>query len=313
MKDAQRVAVLFGGLSPERDVSLESGRVVAEALSNRGHAVTLVDPRDQPVGTVDWEQFDAAFIALHGTYGEDGGVQRDLDSLGVVYTGSSAEASAIAFDKPLAKNRFREKQLATPKSCTVSSATHQAVLIEAVLGLRLPVVVKPTCQGSSVGVSIVQSEDQIVAAFAECFRFGSEAIVEQFIDGEEWTVGIIDRRPLPPIRIDAARGFYDYDAKYADERTRFHVADADDDIALMQALQDVSVKACTAIGTSGIARVDLMVDKHQEPWLLEVNTIPGFTSHSLIPKAALACGIDRGELFESVLPTAEQALPPECS
>ncbi|MFK7821788.1 MAG: D-alanine--D-alanine ligase [Planctomycetaceae bacterium] len=302
MTGSRRVAVLFGGSSPERTVSLESGQAVAAALTDRGHSAVLIDPSTQSVAEVDWDQFDSAFIALHGTYGEDGQVQQQLDSLRVPYTGSSAEASAVTFDKARAKDRFRRDKLTTPKSTLVSSSNDTRTLLEAINKTELPAVVKPTRQGSSVGVTIVRRADEIEPALDHAFQFGSEVLIEDFIAGEEWTVGVINREPLAPIRIDSARAFYDYEAKYADDRTQFHVADSSDDVVFIESLQDVAVQAAKSLSTSGIARVDLMVDKQRRPWLLEVNTIPGFTSHSLIPIAAEAAGISLGELFESVLP-----------
>ena len=300
MSRSHRIAVLFGGSSAEREVSLESGQTVANALRQHGFFADLIDPADTPVKSVDWPAYRCAFVALHGTYGEDGTVQRELDLCGVRYTGSSALASAIAFDKPRAKEVFRKNGLPTPDAATVSRQDSNEVRLNAVARIGVPLVVKPASQGSSVGVTIVVDAADASSAFERCFQYDDVALVERFVRGEEWTVGVIDDRPLPPIRIESAREFYDYEAKYTDDRTGFFVQSEPSDSG--QRLQEISVRACKAIGTAGIARVDLMVDESGAPWILEVNTIPGFTSHSLIPKAASAVGMGLGEMFASVLP-----------
>lgn len=296
---SQRIAVLYGGPSAERDVSLESGETVARALRGRGHEVELIDPLNTPVAEVDWTGFDCAFIALHGTYGEDGTVQRELDVLGVPYTGSGVEASIAAFHKWAAKQRFRGAGVPTPVAQLVAdtSGVHTAAG-----EIGYPLVVKPCSQGSSVGVSIVLKSEDLAAAAEECFRHDTQALVETAIVGEEWTVGLIGQHCLPPIRITPACGFYDYKAKYQDDRTDYHVAGMETPTAFVDELQTLARRACDSLGTTGIARVDFRVDESEQPWVLEVNTVPGFTSHSLIPKAAAAVGMSLGELFESVLP-----------
>lgn len=299
MSSLQRIAVLYGGPSAEREVSLESGRTVANALAERGYAVTLIDPIVTPVANADWRRFDSAFIALHGTYGEDGDVQRELDAMGVPYTGSNAAASAIAFDKWAAKQRFTDAGVPTPAARLVRAPQGVPAMANEI---GFPLVVKPCSQGSSVGVTVVFEPKRLEEAAEECFRHDNRGLVETAIVGEEWTVGLIDRRCLRPIRITPARGFYDYEAKYRDDRTDYDVADDSAPSKLVAALWALAGAACEAVGTSGIARVDFRVDEAGQPWVLEVNTVPGFTSHSLIPKAAAADGISLGELFESVLP-----------
>lgn len=307
MQTQQRIAVLYGGTSAERDVSLRSGQTVAAALAERGHAVELIDPAVTPISEVDWNRFDSAFISLHGTYGEDGQVQHELQAIGVPYTGSDAAASAIAFDKWAAKQRFAAVGVATPAARLVRCADDVVV---AAAEIGYPLVVKPCSQGSSVGVTIVREPGTLEVAAEECFRHDTRGLVETAIVGEEWTVGLIDHRPLIPIRITPARGFYDYEAKYRDDRTGYHIADEETSPTLIAELQDVARRAGESLGTSGIARVDFRVDESNQPWVLEVNTVPGFTSHSLIPKAATAEGIDFGELCESMLPETMAAKPP---
>ena len=296
---SQRIAVLYGGCSAEREVSLESGRTVADALTARGHAVQLIDPAVTNVAELDREQFDCAFIALHGTYGEDGQVQRELDALGVAYTGSNAEASIAAFHKWTAKQRFSDAGVPTPLARFVAEPADVAAAAD---HIGYPLVVKPCSQGSSVGVTVVFDSKNLARAAEECFRHDTCGLVETAIVGEEWTVGLIDERCLPPIRITPARGFYDYQAKYSDNRTDYHVADDETPGSLVVGLQTLARQACQSLGTSSITRVDFRVDESGQPWVLEVNTVPGFTSHSLIPKAAAAEGIALGELFESALP-----------
>lgn len=298
----QRVAVLYGGSSAEREVSLESGQAVAAALAARGHLVALIDPVTRPVSHVDWSRFDSAFIALHGTYGEDGTVQSELDRLGVSYTGSDAATSALAFDKLQTKRRVHAAGVRTPAYVEIDHRQAGSTIEILADQLGYPLVVKPNAQGSSVGVTIVHSRDQLADAVPQCFAHGTRGLLETAVVGEEWTVGLVDQRCLPPIRITSARTFYDYQAKYEDNRTDYHVSDPDSSVPLVKNLQQLAQRACLAVGTSGIARVDFRLCVSGEPWFLEVNTVPGFTSHSLIPKAAAAEGIDLGELCERVLP-----------
>jgi D-alanine-D-alanine ligase len=302
MSAPRAIAVLFGGSSAEREVSIESGNAVAAALKSRGHRVELIDPAVTPVAAVDWNCFDAAFIALHGTYGEDGQVQKELDALGVAYTGSSAAASARAFDKNQAKIAFRSANIPTPDSKLISPGDSFEANAQAAELVGYPIVIKPCSQGSSVGVSIVREPSQLAAAITECFRHDAFGLIERAVVGEEWTVGVIGDRALSPIRIESARDFYDYEAKYNDNRTGYHQVDSDTDPKQVDALQQVSLRACAALETSGIARVDLMLDSESVPWVLEVNTVPGFTSHSLIPKAAATAGMNLGELCEAAIP-----------
>ncbi len=305
----RRIAVLLGGTSAEREVSLESGQAVAAALRARGHLVDTIDAAETPVRDVDWSQFCGSFIALHGTYGEDGGVQSDLDALGVLYSGSGAEASALAFDKLRAKLRFQAVGLPTPAWIPFTSNDRPEQIRQTALGLGWPLVVKPRRQGSSVGVSLVHDPAALAGAMKNCCRYDSGGILEAWLPGDEWTVAVIERTPLRPIRIDAAREFYDYTAKYEDDATRLQPADASADPRLVDSLRQLARDACACLATSGIARVDLRLDAVGRPALLEVNTVPGFTSHSLVPLAAEAAGISLGQLCEAaVLGTSFESL-----
>lgn len=294
----KRIAVLLGGTSAERAVSLISGDAVATALAGRGHKVTRVDPADQPLDKVDWSQIDVAFFALHGTFGEDGTAQAILEDLGVVFTGSDSHASRLAFSKSAAKERFALQGVATPDYLLIHETDSLAHIQATAQSLGYPLVCKPDAQGSSIGVSIVRDELQLADAVAACFEHQNFGLLETAITGPEWTVGVIDSEPLPPICIGTSRVFYDYNAKYNDDNTQYGF-DAPDE--LKSRLQDIAVAACQALGTSGVARVDIMLDEIEQPWVLEVNTIPGMTGHSLIPKAAARIGMDMGHLCDLII------------
>jgi D-alanine-D-alanine ligase len=299
-----RLAVLAGGDSAEREISLQSGEAVARALSEGGHEVTVIDPWRQPVEAVDWSPFDAAFIALHGTYGEDGQVQQELDAQGVRYTGSDAAASRRAFHKAVAKTVFEAWDLPTPESRIVGPRSTEGDLEAAAGELGFPLVVKPEAQGSSIGISLVESAAGLSEAVALAGGYGEFILLERAIPGEEWTVPLIDDELLTPIRIRTPHEFFDFSAKYEDDQTGYELIDPASD-AVARSVGEVSRHACRALGTRGVCRVDLRVDPAGRPWLLEVNTVPGFTDHSLVPKSASHCGWSMAELcqraIESVL------------
>lgn len=306
----QSIAILYGGDSAEREVSLESGMAVADALARLGHDTTLIDTRDVPVNCIDWSGFDTAFIALHGTYGEDGGVQADLARLRVPYTGSGIEASRCAFDKLATKAKFAKTGIPTPAYEPIDADEPIEAVCAKAEAIGYPLVIKPARQGSSVGVSIVAEPGQLAAAVELCFQHDTKGLIEKAIIGEEWTVGMINYRCLHPIRIESATEFYDYAAKYQDNRTQYHIANVQTDYKLIDRLQDISRDACANVETSGVARVDFRVDESGQPWVLEINTVPGFTSHSLVPKAAKASGISFPELCRMALMTAVLDQPP---
>jgi D-alanine-D-alanine ligase len=295
-----RIAVLAGGDSAEREVSLKSGACVVEALRQRGHAVTAIDPAETPLEDVDWSRFDVAFLALHGTFGEDGGVQSLLEKHGVAFTGSGSEASRLAFSKSAAKERFRIAQVPTPEYILIHETDPRERIMEQSAHIGFPQVVKPNAQGSSIGVTMVRTPEQLEAALKLCFEFDSFGIIEREIIGSEWTLGVIDNEPLPLIHIATHRGFFDYHAKYEDDATQY-LFEPDLDPALEQKLTETGLRACRALGTSGVARVDIMLDEAGQPWVLEVNTIPGMTDHSLVPKAAARIGLDMGQLCEVII------------
>jgi D-alanine-D-alanine ligase len=293
-----RIAVLLGGDSAERAVSLDSGNAVATALRARGHKITLVDPSSQSLETFNWSQVDVAFLALHGTFGEDGTAQAILEESQVAFTGSDSVASRLAFSKSAAKERFLLRQVNTPNYLLIHASDPSDQIQLSARNLGFPLVAKPDGQGSSIGVSIIANESQLAEGIAGCFEHQPFGLLEKAITGPEWTVGVIDTDPLPPICIGTNRSFYDYEAKYNADDTQYEFDIADE---LKNRLQATAISACQALGTTGVARVDIMLDQDEVPWVLEVNTIPGMTSHSLIPKAAAEIDLDMGQLCELII------------
>lgn len=295
-----RVAVLAGGDSDEREISLKSGQAVADALVQSGHQVLQLDPAIIELAGMDWSQFDVAFVALHGHFGEDGQVQRILDDAGVHYTGSGAVASRLAFSKSAAKEQFELFGVPTPKYAIIHYNDDLDEIRQKAEEIGYPLVVKPDTQGSSLGVSIVRGPQQLYDALKSCFQFDSFGIIETMIEGTEWTVGLIDLQILPAIKIETDRPFFDWQAKYEDDQTRY-LFDADVPKSVIESLERVAWNACSALGTSGLARVDLRLDEQNQPWVLEINTVPGFTDHSLLPKAAARLGIDFPTLCDRIV------------
>jgi len=287
---------MLGGPSAEREVSLRSGAAVAAALRSVGHTVSELDPR-----TPDWilpAQTDVVFLALHGTYGEDGTVQKQLDELGVPYTGCDAEASRIAFDKVLTKQSCIEAAVPTARFLTVQSAA--ADFPE---NLSLPLVVKPARQGSSVGLQFVGCAEEWPAALAVALKFDTEVLVEEKIIGRETTVGILGGKVLPVVEVRPHNGVYDAHSKYTVGATDYFCP-ANFDAATTQRIQAAALGAFRAIGGRDYARVDVMVRADGSPVVLEVNTLPGMTETSLLPKAAAAAGMNYAELCQRMVDLA---------
>jgi len=294
-----RITVLSGGPSAEREVSLASGQAVASALSSLGHQVTVCDIGPDDLGALDVEA-DVVFVALHGTFGEDGTVQQVMDQRGIVYTGTGCAGSANAMDKLKSKACFADAGLPTPRFDVARPHRISEVLSR----WRLPVAIKPLASGSSVGVHRVRNESTFRDALHDVVdRFGC-AMVEEWIEGPELTVGIVGDQALPVIEIRSKRGFYDYEAKYIDDATEYHF-NIDLPPRLLIRLQEQSLRAAQVLGCRDFCRVDWMVDGiTHEPFLLEVNTIPGFTSHSLLPKAAAQAGISFPQLCRRIVDLA---------
>jgi D-alanine-D-alanine ligase len=290
------ITVMLGGPSAEREVSLRSGAAVAKALRSLGHDVTEVDPKD---GQFDLPpKTDVVFLALHGTYGEDGTVQRRLDELGALYTGCDAEGSRIAFDKVLTKQRCVKAGVPTANFLVLNS--EKAPLPK---GWPPPLVVKPVRQGSSVGLQFVEQAGDWQKALAEALRFDSEVLVEEKIAGRETTVAILGGEPLPVLEIRPKTGSYDYKNKYTAGRTEYFCP-AEFDSATTKRIQAAALGAFQAVGGRDYARVDMMVRAGGEPVVLEVNTLPGMTETSLLPKAAAAAGLNYAQLCQRMVDLA---------
>jgi D-alanine-D-alanine ligase len=290
------ITVMLGGPSAEREVSLRSGAAVARALRSLGHDVTEVDPKD---GQFDLPpKTDVVFLALHGTYGEDGTVQRRLDELGALYTGCDAEGSRIAFDKVLTKKRCVKARVPTAKFLVVNSEKTPVPK-----GWQPPLVVKPVRQGSSVGLQFVERIEDWQKALAEALKFDSEVLVEEKIVGRETTVGILGGEPLPVVEVRPKVGSYDYKNKYTAGCTEYFCP-AEFDSATAKRIQSAALGAFQAIGGRDYARVDVMVRAGGEPVVLEVNTLPGMTETSLLPKAAAAAGLNYAQLCQRMVELA---------
>lgn len=298
-----RVAVAMGGTSAERAVSLDSGAGVLAALRSLGVEAFPVDGISALLAAVAAGRVDRVFNVLHGRGGEDGILQGALDALGVPYTGSGVLGSALAMDKVRSKQVWQALGLPTPGFVRLAPGDDVRA---AAAALGLPVVVKPSHEGSSVGITRVFEDAQLDEAVALAARYDGELLIERLVQGDEYTVGILDGEALPSIRIVPAGEYYDYHAKYVAETTQYLCPGlSGEPEAAMRAL---AVLAFEAVGAGGWGRVDLMRDAHGHDWLLEVNTAPGMTSHSLVPKAAQVIGIDYQSLCWRVL---EASLDPE--
>jgi D-alanine-D-alanine ligase len=295
-----RVAVLYGGKSAEREVSLNTGSAVLGALLARGVNATGWDPAEHSLSDLAAAGFDRVWIALHGPGGEDGAIQGALQWLGLPYTGSGVMASALAMDKVRSKRVFDAAGIPTPDYAVVRNRSH-AVLAAEEFGY--PLILKPSCQGSSVGMTKVFDPEDLNAAVDLALSFDDVAIVERCIVGDEYTVAVLQGEALPSIRIETPRVFYDYQAKYESDRTRYHCPGTAS-AAVEREYGTLALAAFAELGCSGWARVDFMTGKDGQPLVLEVNTVPGMTSHSLVPMAAKASGIDFQELCWRILETS---------
>ena len=295
-----RVAVLFGGDSSEREISLLSGNAVLEALRQRGVDAHAFDPRDQALAELHAQRFERVWIALHGPGGEDGTLQGALEYLGVPYTGSGVMGSAIGMDKLRTKRLAQAIGVPTADFVVLTGSADFDVALER---LKLPLIVKPATQGSSVGMSKVEQAADLPAAYAAAAQLESLVFAEPWLPGKEYTVAILQGAALPSIRIETPRTFYDYEAKYFRDDTRYFCPSGLGTSAEAH-LASLALAAFEAVGASGWGRADFMMDAAGRPLLLEVNTIPGMTSHSLVPMAARAVGIDFGELVWRVLETS---------
>ena len=298
IKNFGRVAVLMGGWSAERPVSLQSGQAVVDALLKQGVNAFAIDVKKETVlQDLSEEKIDRVFIALHGKGGEDGVIQSILEVLGLPYTGSGVAASALAMDKLRTKQILEAAGLPTPAFVVMDDNTD----CESVMAsLGSPLIVKPTLEGSSLGMAQVESTAELKAAYKTAKDFAGDVLVEQWVTGAEYTIAILDKQALPVIRLKTPHKFYDYSAKYQSNDTEYLCPcglSAEDE----GHLQRLALSAFNSIGASGWGRVDVMCDTNNKPWVIEINTIPGMTSHSLVPMAAKESGLDFDSLVLTIL------------
>ena len=298
--DFGKVAVLLGGRSAERAISLKSGKAVLDGLRRRGVNAHPFDPAEQPMEALRQQEFNRVHIALHGRYGEDGTVQGALELMELPYTGSGVMASALAMDKWRTKLLWQAAGINTPRHLLLNPQSDFDAVVKK---LGLPLIVKPSREGSTIGLTKVTTATDMLKAYESAAKHDMMVLAEQFIDGSELTVAILGETALPLVRIQTASGLYDYQAKYISEDTRYFcpsgLSAAEEDAIQMQALQ-----AHKVLGCEGWGRVDVMLDKSGKPYFLETNTSPGMTDHSLVPMAAKAAGISFEDLVLRILELA---------
>ncbi|MEO8233277.1 MAG: D-alanine--D-alanine ligase [Ignavibacteriota bacterium] len=328
MENKLKVLLLLGGTSPEREVSKSTGKSVYQALINLGYEVIMLDPAygiNQPleieeyfseqdyteisnenyldaVNLISAEQIDVAFLALHGKYGEDGTIQLLLELKGIKYTGSKVLSSAIAMDKIMSKILFEEYLVPTPEYFHFKNGKHTTEEINNKIEKQFgyPAVVKPNDQGSTVGLTICKSSDQLTEAIRNAFEYSDRILVEEYIPGRELTVAVIDDTALPVLEIRPKHGIYDYECKYTSGMSEYIVpAEIPDEVA--KELQEIAVQACKSLRCEVYARVDFRLSPENKAYVLEVNTLPGMTSLSLVPKMAKAVGISFEQLVEKII------------
>jgi D-alanine-D-alanine ligase len=290
------IGVLMGGFSSEREISLRSGKAVSAALKLLGHRIKDIDVKSRNIFNHSKPDFDIAFIALHGKFGEDGGIQKLLKSHKIIYTGSGAEASKRAMDKFATKEAFVKDKIPTAEYTTIANGQKQNYKIP----FGYPVVVKPRSEGSSVGVSIVKNFRELLKAIKEAFKYDKNVLIEKFIPGREVTVGILGKKALPVIELKPKQSFYNYKAKYQDTRTEY-IVNPKFPAKIIKEMQKNALKAHKALGCSGISRIDLIYAPKIGAIVLEANSIPGLTDRSLLPKAASAIGIEFPKLCEIII------------
>lgn len=292
-----KVAVMMGGKSAEREISLKSGAAVLSALQRAGVDAHAFDPSVEDLSALREQSIDRVFIALHGRGGEDGTLQGALELMEIPYTGSGVLASALAMDKWRSKLVWQAAGIPVPEFSVITADSDFAA-VEKKLGL--PLFVKPANEGSSIGISKVKRRSDLPAAFAAAAKFDSVVLAERFLSGGEYTVGILGSRALPVIRIVPATEFYDYESKYLRDDTEYRIPSglsSDEE----QALQQLAQRAFAVLGGRGWGRVDMMLDAAGKPYVLEINTSPGMTDHSLVPMAARAAGISFEQFVTGVL------------
>ena len=297
MRKFGRVGLLYGGTSSEREVSLMSGAAVHQALQNLGVDVVLIDAQNDLLQTLPSHNLDRVFIALHGPGGEDGTLQGALEYLGLPYTGSGVLASALAMDKLRCKQMWQGIGLATADFAVLDSQSDWTAIMQSLGGKAM---VKPACEGSSIGMSRAETPEQLQLAWKQAAEFDMTVIAEPLLEGAEYTVAILGDQALPSIRISTDEVFYDYQAKYVSDATQYQCP-SDLSPERETEIRQLSMDAFNTVGCRGWGRVDLMVDSNNKFQLLEVNTSPGMTSHSLVPMAAKVAGLDFDQLVLAIL------------
>ena len=298
--DFGKVAVLMGGWSAERDISLLSGNAVLDALKVQGIDAHGVDVGHDIATVLDAAKFDRAFIALHGRGGEDGTIQGLLGAMSIPFTGSKVLGSSLAMDKLRTKQIWTAVGLPTPDYWVLES---EADCAEAIEKGGLPLIIKPVLEGSSIGMSKVENESELIPAWQKAKDCGGTVIAEQWIHGKEYTATVLNGNVLPMIRLETSRVFYDYEAKYQSEDTKY-ICPCGLDVDEEKQLSVMVEKAFNSVDASGWGRVDFMIDQKNQPWLIEVNTVPGMTDHSLVPMSAKQAGIDFQQLVVEILKEA---------
>lgn len=295
-----KVAVLMGGNSGEREISLRSGSAVLKALLDSDVDAHGVDVGSDVFGLLQAHKFDRVFIALHGCGGEDGSIQGGLEIIGMPYTGSGVMASSICMNKIMTKHLWTVENISSPKFMPIRGTTDYQQVTELV---GIPFILKPSLEGSSLGINKIENEAQYNEAISQSHKFKGALLAEQWVDGREYTVAILNGQALPVIRLETPRGFYDFEAKYQSNDTQYLIpsglSEADE-----KKMQEQALCAFNATGATGWGRVDVMIDADGENWFLEVNTVPGMTDHSLVPMAAKHIGISFEALVVKILQTA---------
>ncbi len=307
MNSKLKIAVLTGGIGAERDISIQSGRCVSQALKSGGFDVVTADIRPDNLGILDDDSVDVFFPALHGEFGEDGRLQQILTEKALVYTGSGPTASRLAFDKMASKKLFSKAGVSTPEAVVFDADSDIEQLDKRLKYFTDGYVIKPIKQGSSVGVMIVTDEREVIGAAEQTLKEFGDCMIEQFIPGKEITVSILKDGTLPIIEVRSQTGFYDYQAKYIDEQTEY-LFDTITEPALITRIEQEAMDCFCALGCRHFARVDFILSDETIAYALEVNTIPGFTTHSLLPKAAAKAGLTMTDLCSKIVEAAYSSL-----
>lgn len=303
----KKIGVLMGGPSSEREISLRSGRAVAEGLRKNGYRVVEIDVDETLPEKLKGEQIEIAFVALHGRYGEDGAVQGLLELMRIPYTGSGILASSLAIDKILTKRILEERGFLTSSYAYFDTRRTTAKEFSRTFSIAFPVIVKPSREGSTIGMTVVKEPSSLEQALLAAAEYDSRILVEEFIAGIEVTAGLLGREPLPLIEVAPRSGFYDFHSKYTKGATEY-ILPARIPEPLVREIQEITLEIADELDCEGVVRADYMVDANERPFFLEINTIPGMTETSLIPKAAAHAGISFEDLVKKILDSARLKL-----